>query len=630
MPLSALLQMHPYGLSGAVTQALAAVLLVESGNQRDEALGLFAELPLVAFLIGARGERHATNAWCRLFGRTIPPWLHPSVEIAVQSDVMLHIPRVETDASDVCVAATVLPAWGARSGTALVVCADVVDSIAARAIAVPFQLSVWGGSLHPVITNYCNDPLRRYAGEQVGRPGTGAIHPADSEAFMRALDQALHDRVAPCFDMRIRRADGRFQWHAVTVVTTRDAKQWYALAVDCHASITLEHDHRELVNRLQHATQAVEQAHRIKDRAIALVSHELRTPVTTMLLWERILREPNASDAARAQALDAIHQSAALQSRVVGDLLDISRAISGKLYIDCRLVDVERLVVEAVEASLPAAHAKHIDITVDARPALGTLVGDAARLRQVLDNLLSNAIKFTEPGGRVNVTVRRKARMITIVVEDTGRGIDPTSLDRIFEPFHQGEALTSHRDGGLGLGLAIAKQIVELHDGTLSAYSDGPARGARMTVTLPTSGQQRLPSPPAGIAKIPSLANVRVLLIDDDDRVRSALTLLLRRAGAQVDRAESAAVARSLLAQSSPHVIVCDIAMPHEDGYTFINSMRASGMTIPAVALTAFAARADEERALVAGFDLHLAKPVDFERLVASLAQLVSMRDASR
>jgi CheY-like chemotaxis protein len=312
----------------------------------------------------------------------------------------------------------------------------------------------------------------------------------------------------------------------------------------------------------------------------------------------------------------------------VADLLDVSRALSGKLYVDFRSVAIDELVTDAVEASMPFALAKNVELTVACSYG-GSISGDGARIRQVIDNLLSNAVKFTPAGGRISVTTARKGRIVTIVFEDDGCGIASGELARIFEPFRQAKDTVARRAGGLGLGLAIAKQIVELHHGTLTAFSEGTGRGTRMTMTLPVAGQPRAPSPPAGVTQARSLTDVRVLVVDDDERVRNALTLLLNRAGAIVERAASAGDAREQIARRDPQVIVCDIAMPDEDGYAFIRSLRASGSTIPAIALTAYASQADAEQAMSAGFDLHMAKPVDFYRLVASLTHVIDSRRSS-
>jgi CheY-like chemotaxis protein/anti-sigma regulatory factor (Ser/Thr protein kinase) len=256
----------------------------------------------------------------------------------------------------------------------------------------------------------------------------------------------------------------------------------------------------------------------------------------------------------------------------------------------------------------------------------GEVLGDGARLRQVLDNLLTNAVKFTAPGGRVTVGVAREARSIVITVDDSGRGIAPESLARLFEPFTQTDVSPTRANDGLGLGLAIAKQIVALHHGELTAASAGPGRGTTFTLRLPLTGARRAVSPAAGVAYPPTLEAIRVLIVDDDRRVRSALALLLQRLGAVIDTAESAPAARAQIEAHAPDIILCDIAMPGEDGHRLIRGLRASGSQIPAIALTAYAMESDAESARASGFDLHVAKPIDFERMVVTIAALVAGR----
>jgi signal transduction histidine kinase/ActR/RegA family two-component response regulator len=388
----------------------------------------------------------------------------------------------------------------------------------------------------------------------------------------------------------------------------------------------------ELLARERAARADAERASRLKDQFLAVVSHELRAPLTTMLLWEKVLRE-TADVAMRAQALDAIHESALSQSRLVDDLLDVSRGICGKLHVGLRPLDIERVLREALEAIAPAALAKQIALARRGAPIAAEVQGDAARLRQVLDNLLTNAVKFTEPGGRIAVAVGRQDRSIVIDVEDSGRGLAPESLPRLFEPFSQFDESLMCVNGGLGLGLAIAKQLVALHHGELTAASPGPGRGATFTLRLPIAEAGYGASSAGGIARRRTLDRVRVLIIDDDRRVRDALTLLLDRIGAVVDTAESAESARAQIALRVPDALVCDIAMPDEDGNSFIRRLRASGSSeepIPAIALTAHAMEADVERAIAAGFDLHLAKPIDFERLVESIGELLAAHRRAR
>lgn len=376
-------------------------------------------------------------------------------------------------------------------------------------------------------------------------------------------------------------------------------------------------EERALVRALAEA----ELANLRKDRFLAAVSHELRTPVTTMLLWDKVLRD-DASDAPlRAQALDAIHDSALAQARLVGDLLDISRAISGKLHVDLRAIEIPRIVSEAVFGIAATAAARGIAIEAPADTPTRLVEGDAFRVRQILDNLLSNALKFTERGGRVAVAITSTARTVTIQVADTGRGIAPEFLQQMFEPFSQSEDAMGS-GAGLGLGLAISKQLVELQHGTLTATSPGPGQGSTFSVTLPAAGRARAAAPAPSVPALPH----RLVVVDDDRRVLDALSLLLERAGATVVTAASAELARRAITASTPDLVLCDIAMPGEDGYTLITGLRAAGVRVPAIALTAHAMATDAARAIAAGFDAHVAKPIDVDRLVAKIAQLIAER----
>jgi signal transduction histidine kinase/CheY-like chemotaxis protein len=559
----------------------------------------------------------------------LPEWAQQPLDLVLRTGTKLHLPEVTAEVGDrtVWLAATLGRAHAGDRNVGIVVCREMTDAMIAREIQVSSEACVWSGAIAtPGTSDYCNDQMRSFAGDGVSPGWQSIVYSDDWPRWLHALSEACQHRRSPPFEIRLQRHDGEYRCHYARVLITTSNTRWFSLAVDNHDERALEAEHGELLDRVHAAREDAEQAHRVKDQVLAAVSHELRAPVTTMMLWERVLRDPMADSAARVQALDAIQQSAAAQSRIVADLLDVSRAISGKLYVDFRSIDIGRIVGEAAEAALPAALAKRVSLMHEGSTFNGEISGDAARLRQVLDNLLSNAIKFTDPGGRVALSLERKGRVIVIHVDDTGCGIARSELERIFQPFRQGGDIAARRHGGLGLGLAISKQIVELHHGTLTASSQGPSRGARFTLVLPVAGQPRAPSPPADIVPAITLKAMRVLVVDDDERVRNALALLLDRVGAVVDHAESALAARLQMARSRPQVIICDIAMPDEDGYAFIRRLRASGNKTPAIALTAYATRADADEATSAGFDLHLAKPVDFQRLIASLTHVVGLR----
>jgi signal transduction histidine kinase/ActR/RegA family two-component response regulator len=624
------------GWACSLVQSLLAITALEDNelthDARNDALGQFEQLPYPAAQLDRSRTFYTNEAWRHTFTEATPAWAKNSVEMVLRTGITVHLPEVpvEIRGRRVWLTATLKPARGNRS-CAVMVCAEMTDAMLGRELALGTGVLMWSGHTNtPASADYCNQQVREACPKDfdLGSWQT-LIHASDRAKWQRMFNEATRRGASSAIDLRVCSGD-TYRWHTTKVLIATNQSRWFTLAYDCHNARSLESERTELVDRLRAARVDAEQAHRLKDQVLAAVSHELRSPVTTMMLWERVLRDPSADTAAREQALDAIHQSANAQSRIVADLLDMSRAISGKLYVDFRNVELSRLVEDAVQAATPLAAAKRITITNDTAGFRGEIPADAARLRQVIDNLLSNAIKFTEPGGRVTVTVLRKGRVVLVRVADNGRGIAPGLLQRIFEPFSQGEDTISRREGGLGLGLAIARQIVELHHGSLVAESEGPARGAVFTVSLPIAGHRRAASPPAGVVPALALKSVHVLVVDDDERVRNALALLLDRAGAIVDRAESAATARDQIARRPPQIILCDIAMPDEDGYELIRALRASGNKTPAIALTAYASRTDAEQAIAAGFDLHVAKPIDFERLIASVTQVISSKHERR
>ncbi len=618
-----------------IVHALIAGRSGDGPAERAEALALFEELALPAAVFdGECAPRLANGAWRALLGA--PGGSFPGVHVGevIRSGARIHLAELALALGDfpAYCAATLRPirdGTGATTGV-IVSCALTTDEVIARELAMDAGALVWGGPIsgEPDYFNgawgaYTRD-ARRFARLHAWKD---AIHVDDRPRCVRAFGEAAGRGRAAEVEARVRRADGEYRRHRIRFVIA-PASRWYAVAADIEDACAGV-ERAELLARERAARAGAEEASRLKDQFLAAVSHELRTPLTTMLLWEMVLRDETAGAALRAQALDAIHESALAQSRLVDDLLDVSRGISGKLHVDLRPLDLERVLREALEAIGSAAHAKQIALARRGAPATAEVQGDGPRLRQVFDNLLANAVKFTDPGGRITVAVAHRDRTIAIDVEDSGRGIAPESLPRLFEPFSQIDDSSPRVNGGLGLGLAIAKQLVALHHGELTVASAGSGRGATFTVRLPLAEARCAGSPARGAARRPALDRIHVLIIDDDRRVRDALALLLDRAGAVVDTAESAEAARARIAVHAPQAIVSDLAMPGEDGNSFIRRLRASGApeaNIPAIALTAHAMEADAARAIAAGFDLHLAKPVDFERLLESIGDLVAAR----
>jgi signal transduction histidine kinase len=619
------------GWAAMVLNELLAVLALPEVEANDEprfqARARFDRFKLPAAIIGTDGLYLANDAWRTTVGMDSPSWAASSLELVRRTGMAVHIDGIPAQRGTSSLAAILAHARVVDPQAVLIVCAEMTAAAIAREIVAPSDALIWSGPVAVApMADFANDRARLVGIHAAADDWHDELGEGQDARWNRAFGDALRHRTSPEFDLDLQDIDGRPVSYRAHIVMTSSNARWFTVALPGGATKLAADERTRLQQQVVAAQRDAETARRLKEQVLAAVSHELRAPVTTMMLWARVLRDPDADAGARSQAIEAIQQSSAAQAKIVGDLLDVSRAISGKLHVDLRPLDIGRLVGAAVESMLPAALAKRIHLMHEGDRFTGEIQSDAARLRQVLDNLLSNAIKFTPPGGTVKVRIRRKRLVVVIEVEDTGCGIEPDALKVIFEPFRQLEGSLSKAAGGLGLGLAIALQIVELHHGTLVASSEGPGRGTKMTLTLPASGHHRAPSPPAGVAQARSLRDIRVLVVDDDQRVRDALTHLLGRAGARVVPAESASVARERLESDSPQIMVCDIAMPGEDGYTFMRSIRATGNKIPAIALTGYASRADADAALSSGFDMHIAKPIDFEQLVASVTQLVRVQ----
>jgi signal transduction histidine kinase/ActR/RegA family two-component response regulator len=382
--------------------------------------------------------------------------------------------------------------------------------------------------------------------------------------------------------------------------------------------------------------EAMEQASRAKDEFLGTVSHELRTPLNAMLGWTRMLRSGVLPIEKHARALESVERNAVAQAQLIEDILDISRIVAGKLHFDLRNVSLVGVVEAALDSVRPSLEAKAIRFEAKITPDI-TLACDGERLQQVVWNLLSNAIKFTPKGGTISLTIEHTASQVRLTVKDSGQGINPAFLSRIFQRFQQADGSHTRLHGGLGLGLAISRHIVELHGGTIEAESDGDGLGALFCVTLPRSTQKTTPSyapPPLQRATDTSdvrseLAGLEILIVDDEHDARELFTTVLVACGAMVIVASSAREALSILAESRPHAIVSDLGMPGEDGVSFIRKVRAmkpeDGGTIPAIAVTAYARAEDRESALDAGFQLHIAKPFEPAELVESIATLARM-----
>ena len=391
-----------------------------------------------------------------------------------------------------------------------------------------------------------------------------------------------------------------------------------------------EAERTKLLQTVQQAREEAEELNRSKDQFLAVLSHELRTPLNAIFGWARMLQSAAMDEATSRRAIDAILRNATAQVQLVEDLLDVSRIITGKMRLDVQWLDLKSVIESALDAVQPAASAKGLKIETVLDPNAGPVVGAADRLRQVVWNLLMNAIKFTPRDGRVQVHLRKLKSHVEIVVSDSGEGIQPEILPFIFDRFRQGDSTTTRPHGGLGLGLALVRHLVDLHGGRVRAASEGPGRGATFVVELPVA----ILGPEAGTTLETSAAmgalplqNVRVLLVDDDADGLDLTTVMLTNSGAQVKTAVSVAAALDVLESWPADVLVSDIEMPGEDGYELLRRIRAKergGRTrLPALALTAYGRPEDRRRTLAAGYNLHLAKPIDPSELVLAVANLV-------
>ena len=384
------------------------------------------------------------------------------------------------------------------------------------------------------------------------------------------------------------------------------------------------------------ARSEAERANRLKDEFLATISHELRNPLNAIMGWAHMLRLGKLTDPNAERAVETIYRNAKSQAQLVADLLDVSRIISGKLRLDVRAVDLIYIINAAIDSVRPAADAKGIRLQTMLDPAAGPISGDADRLQQIVWNLLTNAVKFTPKGGRIQVKVQRVDSHVEIIVCDSGVGINKEFLPYVFDRFRQADASTTRIHGGLGLGLSIVRQLVDLHGGSVSVQSEGEGKGATFTITLPFVGvvsqnDVEAVHPTQGdevnsFEGLPSLQGLKVLVVDDEQDTRELIGEVLKECGSEVITSQSVAEALEALEQHKPDILISDLGMPDEDGYALISKIRAlpeeRGGQIPAAALTAYARAEDRMRVLRSGFQFHLPKPVDSAELVTVVASL--------
>ncbi len=507
--------------------------------------------------------------------------------------------------------------------------------------------AIIGKTLEGVITSWNRAAERMYgysAEEAIGRHLSLIVPPERVEELHRITERiGRGERVEQLETVRVRKDGTRFDV-SVTVSPIRDGSGTItgasAITRDISERKRAEEERRTLLEQERRARATAEEASRLKEEFLATLSHELRTPLTSILGWARLLDADALDEANRARAVEAIARNAKAQAQLVDDLLDVSRIITGKLRLDVRPFDLGSVIEAVVESVRPAAEAKSIRLQVLLDPRAGGVSGDPDRMQQVAWNLLSNAIKYTPKGGRVQVRLERVNSHVEVTVSDTGQGISPQFLPFVFDRFRQADQSTGRAHGGLGLGLAIVRHLVELHGGTVRAESPGEGHGATFTVALPVmiahdrqrflDGDVERRHPTAGADEVldcpPALDGLRVLIVDDEAGAREVLTAMLERCGAEVRSAASAGEALEAIEEQRPGVLVFDIGMPGEDGYWLIRRVRAlpaeRGGGTPAVALTAYARTEDRVRALTAGYQVHLAKPVEPAELIAAVASL--------
>lgn len=392
----------------------------------------------------------------------------------------------------------------------------------------------------------------------------------------------------------------------------------------------MEQERDRLLQREQVMRSEAEAANRVKDEFLATLSHELRTPLTPILGWAKLLQSNNLPEAKLQEALVSIEQHAKRQAQLVDDLLDISRIIQGKLTLNLTAVNLVTPISDALETVHLAAEAKSIRMTTTLNATVGKVMGDAGRLQQVVWNLLSNAIKFTPEKGCIQVELERVERYAQITISDTGQGIHAEFLPYVFDRFRQEDSSITRSFGGLGLGLAISRQIVEAHGGTITVQSLGVGQGTTFTIKIPlmtsvpkSSTNTEQPQPNL------DLSNVKVLVVEDDVGTQEFVAFVLEQYQADVTRASTAIDALSKIPHFQPDVLVIDIGLPQVDGYTLIRQIRAmssEGGTIPAIALTAYASDQDQQQALAAGFQKHLPKPIEPHELIAVVAELSKLK----
>ncbi len=464
-----------------------------------------------------------------------------------------------------------------------------------------------------------------------------AVHPEDCDEVRNIFLEASKRCEAFRMEYRLQRKDGEYRW------TIDAANPWFGVdgqfkgyigsVIDITERKTAEAERDRLLELEQAARTEAETANRIKDEFLAVLSHELRSPLNPILGWARLLQTREFHPAEIKKAIATIERNAKLQAQLIEDLLDVSRILQGKLNLKMFPVNLVLVIEAGLETVRLAAEAKDIQIQTMLDASLGQVLGDSDRLQQVIWNLLSNAVKFTPEEGKINIQLERIDSQAQITVSDTGKGISPEFLPHVFEYFRQADGTTTRRFGGLGLGLAIVRHLIELHGGTIWAESLGEGQGAIFRVRLPLIKKELTPKQQINIDPINAsspteiLTGIQILVVDDDDDTREFHTFVLEQVGARVIAVASAKEALQALAEAEPDILLSDIGMPETDGYMLMRQIRAlqlkQAKQIPAIALTAYAGEINQQQAIASGFQRHLSKPVEPDELVKAIATLI-------
>jgi PAS domain S-box-containing protein len=455
------------------------------------------------------------------------------------------------------------------------------------------------------------------------------VDPGRVDAVVEQWKQALRSETFFEMEIPFRGADGQYRMFLSRAqpfqVEAGQAPRWFGTLTDIEELIRLRESRESLLESERAARIEAERSTHLKDEFLATVSHELRTPLTAIVGWAEIIKTAPESADTVMKGIEVIERSARIQTQLIADLLDLSRITSGKMRLELEPVSLAEVTEAALDSVHTLAEAKGIQIHRQLGSSEKNLIGDPGRLQQIVWNLLSNAVKFTPPGGEIHVGIEKRDSQVYLTVCDDGCGISKDFQPFLFERFRQADASATRHHGGLGIGLALVKQLAEMHGGTVSVASDGEGFGSTFTVRLPLTsvaagagGSYHSPV----VFDRPDLEGVKVLVVDDEPDAREMFRRILIECGAEVCAAGSADEALQTIEAEHPNVILSDIGMPGRDGYDLIRALRASGSTIPAAAVTAFVRSEDRAKSLLAGFQLHLSKPVEPHELLVTVASL--------